>query len=687
MFPSKRSLAAFLRDSYLPIIVFLTVFLLLALVGNGETRPPNPGFVTLPSPLLPQAVASFGAAVSDSWLYVYGGHVGKTHQHSSENASSSFYRLNLLDRATWEQLPGSIGLQSSSLVSHGGKIYRIGGMTALNKSGEAEDLHSVADVLRFDPMTRKWEPLPSLPEARSSHDAAILRDRIYVVGGWRLEGKEKVWHSTAHSLDLSAPDPRWEALPAPPFKRRALAVAAVGERLYVLGGMDEKAGISQQVDILDLRKQLWTKGPDLPGNGFGLAAVTLGEQLFVSGMDGEVLRLAAGGQRWEKVSTLAFPRYFHRLVPDGAGSLLAVGGASQSGHLSNIEWIPTTEDEKMPRITSWTIPFSGDAKNRQGVFLDGNVLIVFGGNNSLEQHDFGPNNFLNQAFKIHLGTLAVSPGAEFPVKRQSMQTVVVEGKARYGLAVGGFGHDGEKARAQSEVFKYDLKKDSWERPLVSLPKPRTQFGIVEKSGTFWIFGGLDFDPTRKENSFDHLTSVLTWDSHEPGRGFRASSLRLPRPRRAFGGALLNNRYFLVGGLRENFQLVEECDVFNFETGMWETIPAPKRPRISAELVALNGKLYLAGGSSPRGGGFEPNATVEVYDPGKGEWSTLIERLPVSPRHIRMFPLRDRLLIYSARSEGAKAVHLALIDPMLSHSDREPQTTSGKAVSSLPSQKK
>jgi uncharacterized GH25 family protein len=36
---------------------------------------------------LPRAVSSFGAAVVDDWLYVYGGHCGKTHVYSTENVA------------------------------------------------------------------------------------------------------------------------------------------------------------------------------------------------------------------------------------------------------------------------------------------------------------------------------------------------------------------------------------------------------------------------------------------------------------------------------------------------------------------------------------------------------------------------------------------------------------------------
>ncbi len=64
-----------------------------------------------PFPPLPVAVSSFGAAVADGWLYVYGGHSGKTHEYSTEDVAGTFYRLNLADPRAWEALPGGPKLQ------------------------------------------------------------------------------------------------------------------------------------------------------------------------------------------------------------------------------------------------------------------------------------------------------------------------------------------------------------------------------------------------------------------------------------------------------------------------------------------------------------------------------------------------------------------------------------------------
>ena len=83
------------------------------------------------------------------------------------------------------------------------KLIRIGGFTAMNKEGDDHDLHSQNQVAAFDVATKTWSDLPALPEPRSSLDAAILGDFVYVVGGWKLSGEssDNQWLSLIHISD------------------------------------------------------------------------------------------------------------------------------------------------------------------------------------------------------------------------------------------------------------------------------------------------------------------------------------------------------------------------------------------------------------------------------------------------------------------------------------------------------
>ncbi len=312
--------------------------------ASADSKAESHKATTSALPPLPEAVSSFGAVVSDGWLYVYSGHIGEEHQHSAANLSSHFRRIKLDGGEEWEELPMQTHLQGMPLVAHGGKVYRVGGLNHRNATtDDKENLQSTDEFAQFDPATKKWTALAPLPAARSSHNAAVISDKLYVVGGWKLDGKSPgTWQPDALVYDFNDPQSGWQKLPVPEFKRRALAAGVWDGKVFALGGMDEKAKPSLRVDFFDPQTGKWSKGPKLPGvgmAGFGVSAWNLDGKLYVCGMRGVLYRLAKNGAEWEEAGKLETPRFFHQLVPGPQGSLLVVGGASMNGHLDSIEQI------------------------------------------------------------------------------------------------------------------------------------------------------------------------------------------------------------------------------------------------------------------------------------------------------------------------------------------------------------
>jgi len=279
---------------------------------------------------LPETVTSFGAATSGDWLYAFGGHKGERHEYSVEMVSGSFQRLNLKKGGAWESLPSAKPGQGQPLVAYRGYVYRIGGMAARNTADEKQDLYSMSLVQRFDPQKSVWEDVASLPEIRSSHDAVVLGNKLYVAGGWQLAGgtNKPAWPANALVLDLAKPEAGWSMF-AQPFKRRALALAAQGSRVYCIGGMDDDNSPTRAVEVYDTKTGAWSKGPELPPGkfkGFSCSAIAQGGRIYVTAFQGDLLRLANNGQSWEVVGRLEHPRMAHRLVTAGSKQLIALGG-------------------------------------------------------------------------------------------------------------------------------------------------------------------------------------------------------------------------------------------------------------------------------------------------------------------------------------------------------------------------
>jgi N-acetylneuraminic acid mutarotase len=319
---------------------------------------------------MPEAVTSFGATTAGDWLYAFGGHKGKRHEYSVEQVSGSFYRLNLRTGKNWESLPAATPGQGQPLVAHGEFIYRTGGMAARNQADESENLHSLSLVQRFDPHTKIWENITPLPAARSSHDAVVLNDKLYLIGGWGLTGEtdEAVWYDHGLVLDLKQPEAGWIKFPQP-FQRRALAVAAVGSRIYAMGGMDSDDSTSSAVDIYDTVTGEWSQGPKLPpgpAKGFACSAIAQNGRVYVNMFQGDLLRLSADGQAWEKVGRLEHPRIAHRIVTAGTEQIVALGGEDGKGKRPELELLtPRPSRYRQPSLLKSALAADIDEPSRQ----------------------------------------------------------------------------------------------------------------------------------------------------------------------------------------------------------------------------------------------------------------------------------------------------------------------------------
>jgi len=535
-------------------------------------------------------------------------------------------------------------------------------MRAHNAPGEPACLRSVAEVARFDPATETWTHMPELPGPRSSHDAVTVAGRVVVVGGWSLGDGAREFCDEALVLAEST----WRAIPAP-FRARALAAAPLERdgRAYVvvIGGLGEDGEPTRAVHVLDVDGGTWQTAADFPGDPFGVAAVGSRGAVLASGRDGGVWELDGGA--WRQVGALVHGRQFHRLVADVRAQVFALGGIAgmdKGDRLRGIErlWFDEVDSAL---VTSVEVPLECAPRNRQGVFLVGRALHLFGGNGSPGQHDFAPETFAQDGLVLDLGSFATRALAPYPVRRQAMEAVCFDAR---GLALvgGGFGHDGEVARSFAETYLYDLEFDTW-RAGPRFDRPRSQFAMARVGGDVWVLGGHDYDPRRVDDeAFLFPLAVMLADENDLAGGFADSGLRLPRGRRAFACAELDGRIHLVGGMGPGFAVVDVVDVLDTNRGTWTTIPSPATQRVGAALAAHGGRLYLVGGTSlAEHDRAKPVQSVEVYDPTLGEWRVHVDDIGVDLRHVRAASYGERVLVWTTESEGQGALQAHFVTPV------------------------
>ena len=151
------------------------------------------------------------------------------------------------------------------------QLYLVGGVTG-------SELTASALVDRYDPRSGSWTPLPDAPRNRNNATAEVIADRLYVIGGTD-ERQLDVYDITSEKW-LTAGE-----LPDDlPVSFRDMASGVVDGKLVVAGGADGASGtVSERTFVLDPNTGGWTEYGALITGRQGAHAATIGGRMYVAG--------------------------------------------------------------------------------------------------------------------------------------------------------------------------------------------------------------------------------------------------------------------------------------------------------------------------------------------------------------------------------------------------------------------
>jgi len=183
----------------------------------------------------------------------------------------------------WKTLaPLSIPRSHPAVVSFQGKIYAFGG------GGDHFKSLGISEV--YDPEVNQWSELSSMPTIRSGAAAAVLGDRIFVLGGGfkKPDGRFKF----LTTVEIYHPkENRWERGPNLLQPHDYPAWAVLEGQIYIIGGHhpDATEGGPQTDPAFsfserwDGKSERWEEICPLPTPRFAASALSIHGQLWVMG--------------------------------------------------------------------------------------------------------------------------------------------------------------------------------------------------------------------------------------------------------------------------------------------------------------------------------------------------------------------------------------------------------------------
>jgi N-acetylneuraminic acid mutarotase len=578
--------------------------------GSGDTKPVVA--TKLPADLAWRPVANppfqrqYAASTAvGGKLWVFGG-IGL----KSSSTTSKVY-----DPATdkWTTGPGlPAPLHHMMAVTYKGEAVVLGGFVPGEEltSGQSDRVYALRDGA--------WDQLPKLNHARAAAAAAVVGDKIVVVGG-QADGK------LVPQTEVFDGE-RWTDVENMPTPREHLGAASDGRYVYAVGGRalsaDQNSGTLERYDP---EADSWTKLDAMP-KPTGSVGVTYANGRVVA-IGGESTTSVSDAVQaydipkgtWSQLPALPTARH-GVAVSAMEHSVYAIGGATEPGHIGSTKEADVLDLSGEPGKTTttaglkWSTIAEAPSPRQYAAATEvgGRVWLIGGiGANETASAD-------TAAYDRAINTWTEGPRLPRPLHH--VMAVTYKDQA---VVIGGFVPGSELTSGQSDRV-YALRGGAWQE-LPRLNHPRAAAAAAVVGDKIVVVGG------QAKGKLVPQTEVFDGERW-------TDAAEMPTPREHLGAASDGRYLYAVGGRNlsadKNSPALERYDPAG---DSWTKLEGMPTATGSVGAAYIGGLLIVVGGE----GTTSVSDAVQAYDTGKRAWSQL-PALPTARHGIAVTGLNDSL---------------------------------------------
>lgn len=234
-------------------------------------------------------------------------------------------------------------------LARGGQSVNLVGSTLVMFGGEDSKRHLLNDFHILDLETMTWDAIEAVgtpPAPRSDHTAAVHLDRYLLVFGG---GSHSTCFNDLHVLDLQTMEWSQPQLQGHLLTPRAgHAGVTIGENWYIVGGGDNKSGVSETL-VLNMSKLVWSVVTTVDGR---VPIASEGLSLVSTSINGEDILISFGGYngRYNNEVHILKPSYKGTAQPKIVESPAAAAAAASVAAAYAVPKIlmPTSDGTRRP---------------------------------------------------------------------------------------------------------------------------------------------------------------------------------------------------------------------------------------------------------------------------------------------------------------------------------------------------
>ncbi|MHB1318960.1 MAG: Kelch repeat-containing protein [Anaerolineae bacterium] len=571
----------------------------------------NPSWETVAP--LPGSLLGASGAWAANRFFVIGGDIA--------SGATSVVRIYNPATGVWTTGPNRkpTAVQDACAVTIDSRIFVVGGYR-----GEGTGT-GVVEVLDTDTLT--WTTDDPLPEARWGHACGAIGNTLILAGG-TSDGTAAL--STAMIFSAwASPGSRWQILPAMSTARNYAAGAMVGGRLYVAGGVPSGSNTDlATVEVYDPHINSWATLPSLTFPRGAPGAYGYGSRLIVCGGGWTSYRDTCEAYDTRKGTAGAWTAYpglvtgRRQFAYASSGDAIYLAGGWRGGVLATAEAAFGARWRPLPPLPEGAIAATA-------VYAGGRLIVI---------DDAQAPDGTVLIYEPATGTWTHGPDKPTAVVRTCAG--LIGGK----ISVPGGSHDNVPS-AVLEVL--DTATWSWSA-VTTDPVPVAiqshACGVID--GRLYLAGGVTDVPGQFATSF-------AFDPAWP-EGDRWYSIASPdTARHSLGGAVVNGRLYVAGGVAPGGALLGSAEVYETSSDTWTTLERRMSiSRYAPGAMEAGTRLIVCGGDvGPL------DETCEAYDTGtgtSGSWVTFAgpTRAAASPAYAS-----DGHRLYAAGGYNGAALRL------------------------------
>ena len=314
-------------------------------------------------------------------------------------------------RNTWEritQLPTGRERFATAVVKN--KIYLIGGTPSENRKKIPRGPVGLSTVEVYDTQTNTWQRGVNMPTLRHGAKAAVVDGIIYVFGGYSAKDQKPL--NRKFPVRVDAYDPQtdtWSRKQDMPVPRIHFGLGVVAGKVYIIGGRTGVREPIPRVDVYDPATDMWARAPEMPTQrnlDFDSVSVA-GDRIYViGGIPSMIQAYNPMSRQWRQMMDMSdIRRGFSQVVVKD--DIYLIGGFTLIGGLPKYL---ATVDVYTPHAEAWSdMPAMPTAIQPYGAAAVNGKIYVLGGHD--KDWEFSPDVLVYDT-----GFLAIEPDGKLPVR-------------------------------------------------------------------------------------------------------------------------------------------------------------------------------------------------------------------------------------------------------------------------------